>query len=333
MRNRFRSFTALLIVSILITGAASAHSGRTDSSGGHRDNKNASGLGSYHYHHGYPAHLHTGGVCPYDFSDKTSHSSGSSSGASSGSSGSYSGSSGGSTTVTTAASVSDRFDDGYSYGYADAQKKFDDGVTRTDVDAAYKNGYLDAQKKYDDGVTQPDVDAAYEKGRAEQLDEQNEALAEQKKTLRIYHGVFALAACLLCASVASMRGRAKLQETVRKMQDAARNQAAIQHDALSEARNSLSSLMLQHNALEEHARLLERKIEEYEQESSRRNQAFQAMQTELLLGRSSKPENDPLVSPNHPHSTISAPNTTFLTTIYTYQNQHFSQETNTAVRK
>lgn len=42
-----------------------AHSGRTDSRGGHKDNKNKSGLGSYHYHHGYPAHLHTGGVCPY----------------------------------------------------------------------------------------------------------------------------------------------------------------------------------------------------------------------------------------------------------------------------
>ena len=45
---------------------AEAHSGRTDSHGGHRDNKNKSGLGSYHYHcGGYPAHLHTNGVCPY----------------------------------------------------------------------------------------------------------------------------------------------------------------------------------------------------------------------------------------------------------------------------
>lgn len=42
-----------------------AHSGRTDSSGGHKDNKNKSGLGYYHYHHGYPAHLHKNGVCPY----------------------------------------------------------------------------------------------------------------------------------------------------------------------------------------------------------------------------------------------------------------------------
>lgn len=68
----------LLLASVLFTSVpqanliadttvvAQAHGGRTDSSGGHKDNKNASGLGSYHYHcGGYPAHLHTNGVCPY----------------------------------------------------------------------------------------------------------------------------------------------------------------------------------------------------------------------------------------------------------------------------
>ena len=56
------------IISLLIglTLSASAHSGRTDSSGGHKDNKNKSGLGYYHYHcGGYPAHLHKNGYCPY----------------------------------------------------------------------------------------------------------------------------------------------------------------------------------------------------------------------------------------------------------------------------
>lgn len=42
-----------------------AHSGRTDMFGGHHDYKNKSGLGYYHYHHGYPAHLHKDGICPY----------------------------------------------------------------------------------------------------------------------------------------------------------------------------------------------------------------------------------------------------------------------------
>lgn len=54
----------LLILSLPMT--ALAHSGRTDSRGGHRDNRNKSGLGFYHYHcGGYPAHLHHGGICPY----------------------------------------------------------------------------------------------------------------------------------------------------------------------------------------------------------------------------------------------------------------------------
>lgn len=44
-----------------------------DSSGGHKDNKNASGLGSYYYHcDGHPAHLHDGGVCPYAANNTTS---------------------------------------------------------------------------------------------------------------------------------------------------------------------------------------------------------------------------------------------------------------------
>lgn len=55
-----------LLTVILACTSLFAHSGRTDSSGGHRDNKNKSGLGSYHYHcGGYPAHLHENGVCPY----------------------------------------------------------------------------------------------------------------------------------------------------------------------------------------------------------------------------------------------------------------------------
>ena len=56
--------TVILCLSLSVT--ASAHSGRTDANGGHRDNKNVSGLGSYHYHHGYPAHLHPNGICPYE---------------------------------------------------------------------------------------------------------------------------------------------------------------------------------------------------------------------------------------------------------------------------
>lgn len=71
----------LTILSIISIGVnAYAHSGKTDSSGGHKDNQNKSGLGSYHYHcGGHPAHLHTNGVCPYSSSSSSSKSNTSSS--------------------------------------------------------------------------------------------------------------------------------------------------------------------------------------------------------------------------------------------------------------
>lgn len=66
---------------LILSVAAFAHPGGTDSSGGHRNHS----TGEYHYHHGYSAHQHTDmdgdGVldCPYKFKDKTGSSSGSSS--------------------------------------------------------------------------------------------------------------------------------------------------------------------------------------------------------------------------------------------------------------
>mgnify|MGYP004480685881 FL=1 len=69
MRENKRKLISVLLafLAIISIGASSyAHPGKTDSSGGHRDNKNKSGLGSYHYHcGGHPAHLHKNGVCPY----------------------------------------------------------------------------------------------------------------------------------------------------------------------------------------------------------------------------------------------------------------------------
>lgn len=54
------------LVAVVACSSLFAHSGRTDGNGGHRDKKNVSGLGSYHYHcGGFPAHLRDGGVCPY----------------------------------------------------------------------------------------------------------------------------------------------------------------------------------------------------------------------------------------------------------------------------
>lgn len=73
--KRLLSLSLILIVLCFSCIQASAHSGKTDASGGHYD----SSTGEYHYHHGYPAHQHTNGKCPYDYKDKTDHSPGSSS--------------------------------------------------------------------------------------------------------------------------------------------------------------------------------------------------------------------------------------------------------------
>lgn len=72
-------FTVLLCMCCLCVGTV-AHSGRTDSKGGHYDRSD----GSYHYHHGYSAHDHYDmdgdgkKDCPYEFDDKTDHSANSS---------------------------------------------------------------------------------------------------------------------------------------------------------------------------------------------------------------------------------------------------------------
>ena len=98
----------IIILSILsIQMSVYSHSGRTDANGGHRDNQNKSGLGSYHYHcGGHPAHLHPNGVCPYSSSSKSSTSSSGSGTSSGSSSGSGSGSSSSSSSSTSSGSSS-----------------------------------------------------------------------------------------------------------------------------------------------------------------------------------------------------------------------------------
>lgn len=54
----------IIILCLLLTTVSLSHSGKTDSSGGHYNMS----TGEYHYHHGYPAHQHINGICPYDSS-------------------------------------------------------------------------------------------------------------------------------------------------------------------------------------------------------------------------------------------------------------------------
>jgi len=67
----------IFILAQVLVVPVSAHPGKTDSNGGHTDHE----TGEYHYHHGYPAHDHydidgDGNIdCPYEFDDRTDHSS------------------------------------------------------------------------------------------------------------------------------------------------------------------------------------------------------------------------------------------------------------------
>lgn len=72
MKRRILSICIALLTIFLLPAVAFAHPGQTDEDGGHYDRS----TGEYHYHHGYPAHQHTGGQCPYEFDDRTGWNSG-----------------------------------------------------------------------------------------------------------------------------------------------------------------------------------------------------------------------------------------------------------------
>lgn len=57
------SLLSVFIISLIIP--VFAHPGSLDENGGHYDRS----TGEYHYHHGYSAHQHENGECPYDFKD------------------------------------------------------------------------------------------------------------------------------------------------------------------------------------------------------------------------------------------------------------------------
>ena len=72
-------YAILVFLVMILPVPVLAHPGRTDGKGGHTDHS----TGEYHYHHGYSAHQHYDmdgdgkADCPYNFKDKTNHSTGS----------------------------------------------------------------------------------------------------------------------------------------------------------------------------------------------------------------------------------------------------------------
>lgn len=68
MRNVIYVIIFLLLFTLLMGIPVLAHSGGTNSDGGHYDHS----TGEYHYHHGQPAHDHPNGECPYSSSNSAS---------------------------------------------------------------------------------------------------------------------------------------------------------------------------------------------------------------------------------------------------------------------
>ena len=158
-----RKTLAVIFCFMLVFTCASAHPGRTDASGGHWDHS----TGEYHYHHGFEAHLHPDGVCPYDYIDLT---------------GSMSGLSSTSSTFASADTVSVPYEgDPGDYG-PEAEWEFE---TKRDAhhsgfewgveyshdsnnpDSAFSEGYAEG---YEQGA-QDNYDSAYEDGRNAVFDE------------------------------------------------------------------------------------------------------------------------------------------------------------------
>lgn len=157
--------SALLILAVIILFVISAfaHSGRTDASGGHRDNNNVSGLGYYHYHcGGNPPHLHSNGTCPYSHKNSISNAQIINP----------------PTTIhsTNGGGYSDEYGEEYDLGYEDGHE------------SGYEEGYNEGKKDgHDEGY-----DEGYEKGYEEGYDakqEQQEELDDQNKKVVLSVGV------------------------------------------------------------------------------------------------------------------------------------------------
>jgi hypothetical protein len=145
MEKKIKKIVCILVVLLSLSQTSYAHPGRTDSNGGHKDNKNASGLGGYHYHHGFGPHLHPGGVCELTGGDNNTPASSPKSGGDN------------NTPVSPPKSY---YNDGYNDGYAGKESNssskskegyssgYNDGVNKlkSEKDQAYNTGYDDGRE-------------------------------------------------------------------------------------------------------------------------------------------------------------------------------------------
>lgn len=132
---------ALLLSAALLLFPTSvfAHAGRTDANGGHFDLS----TGEYHYHHGFPAHQHTDGYCPYNFEDETEYGGGGFTGNTISSSREY-------TASDLREASKEAYDDGYGLGYRVGKTDgygigYDDGLADGE-ETGYQSGLEDGRK-------------------------------------------------------------------------------------------------------------------------------------------------------------------------------------------
>lgn len=205
-----RVLIALLLISLFAV-SASAHGGRTDANGGHHDYQNKSGLGSYHYHHGYPAHLHPGGVCPYNSAASSAGTDG-------------------------AATISDRYKEGYGDGY-------DAGYAE-----GYNVGQTDAQESFK-SEKQSAVNSAYKEGKADGYAGRDRVYEQYRKRAIRYAaiaGAVFLCICLTGICVVYRAFEAQNRRCAETDAELAKKHAALMHiqkefDSLSKANGTLES--------------------------------------------------------------------------------------------
>lgn len=124
MKKRLTSFFSLFLLLLAVPLVVFAHSGGTDANGGHYD----SSTGEYHYHHGYPAHQHPNGICPY-------------------------------LTDTSTKESSEVYEDLREEGSAPAT------ITQSDLDEAWNDGYWKGYNTaYDLNADTSSLDEAYDEG-------------------------------------------------------------------------------------------------------------------------------------------------------------------------
>lgn len=138
-----RVIALLLSAALLLLFPASvfAHAGKTDANGGHFDLS----TGEYHYHHGFPAHQHTDGYCPYNFEDETEYGGGGFTGNTISSSREY-------TASDLREASKEAYDDGYGLGYRVGKTDgygigYDDGLADGE-ETGYQSGLEDGRKDY-----------------------------------------------------------------------------------------------------------------------------------------------------------------------------------------